>query len=137
MANPETLVERYAAAVQAVDKEALLALYAPTARIFDMTMPWQSSGRDEWSAQLEDWFTHMREHGGEAVATNVEIQATSDMALLTMYMRYSDQDEDSENESITNRLTWVAVPHGDDWVIVHEHTSVPLSDDDMSPVFAP
>ena len=61
---------------------------------------------------------------------------TDDMALLTMFMHYSDQREDGENEGMSNRLTWVAVPNGDDWVILHEHTSVPLNDD-MGPILEP
>lgn len=137
MNNPETLIDRYTAAVQAVDKEALLALYSPAARIFDAFTPWQSRGTGEWSAQLESWFSHMRKHGGEAIATEIDVQATTQMALLTMVMRYSEQNEDGKNEGMSNRLTWVAIPHGDDWLIVHEHTSVPLNEETMSPVFEP
>lgn len=137
MNNPETLIDRYTAAVQAVDKEALLALYSPAARIFDAFTPWQSRGTGEWGAQLEGWFSHMRNHGGEAIATEVDVQVTTQMALLTMVMRYSEQNEDGKNEGMSNRLTWVALPDGDDWLIVHEHTSVPLNEETMSPVFEP
>jgi ketosteroid isomerase-like protein len=136
MNDPRTLIDRYTAAVEAVDKQALLELYSPGARIFDAFMQWECRGPEEWSAHLEDWFSHMSSHGSAASATDVEIRATDEMALLTMFMHYSDQREDGENEGMSNRLTWVAVPNGDDWVIIHEHTSVPLNDD-MLPILEP
>jgi ketosteroid isomerase-like protein len=136
MNDPRTLIDRYTAAVEAVDKQALLKLYSSEARLFDAFMQWECRGTGAWSAQLEDWFSHMSTHGSSAKATDVEIQATDDMAMLTMFMHYSDQREDGENEGMSNRLTWVAVPNGDDWTILHEHTSVPLNDD-MKPILEP
>ena len=136
MKSPETLIERYTAAAMATDRDALMALYAPGVRIFDMMMPWQVRGAVEWEPIIDDWFTHAGT-GSDVKASDVEVKATDGMALLTMNMFYGNIGADDEQESMVNRLTWIAVPDGDDWKIIHEHTSVPLSNEDMSPVYAP
>lgn len=136
MTTPESLIDRYIAAATAIDKNALLALYSPTVRIFDMSMPWQHSSLQSWSEMVDNWFGHMGTHP-EAVASNVEIHATEELALITMFMGYYHDDAEGNRDGMTNRITWVAVPEGDDWRIVHEHTSVPLTMDELTPVFEP
>lgn len=126
MGNPETLVDRYTAAIEAVDKDAMLALYAPEARVFDMTMPWEHRGREDFGVKLDEWFSHMRGIKTEAIVWDIEVRATDEMALLTMMIGYYDTNEQGKRDGMNNRLTWVAVPAGDDWLIVHEHTSAPL-----------
>lgn len=136
MKSPRTLIERYTAAVIATDHDALMQLYVPNVRIYDTMLPWEYRTTDEWSTFVENWFSEVR-NNPQAEARNVEVVETDGMALLTMSMYYAHTGNDGQVMGLTNRLTWVAVPNGDDWEIVHEHTSVPLKMDDMSPQFEP
>lgn len=135
--DPKTILERYSAAVASNDIEALLALYAPEARVFDMTMPWQHLNLDGWREKTSDWFHHMRGLEAAANASEVEMHTSDGMALMTMLMAYYDVNDKGEREGMTNRLTWVLVPAGDDWKILHEHTSAPLSQDEFEVVMEP
>ena len=137
MNNPESLLSKYIAAVEAADEDALLALYTPNARIFDMTMPWEHSDQQSWRAMATDWFRHVRNHGSGADVTRVETHETESMVLMTFFIDYFDLNEQGEREGMSNRLSWVLVPDGEDWKILHEHTSVPLTGDTMAPVFQP
>lgn len=136
MTSPETLVERYTAAATALDKEALLGLYQSDMRMFDLMLPWQIRGTEEWASRVDTWFSGVGTEP-EVNASDVEVITTGKMTLLTMNMAYYHVNAEGDREGMTNRLTWVAVPNGDDWKIIHEHTSVPLLEDDMSPQFEP
>lgn len=136
MKSPETLVDRYTVAAATTDRDALLALYAPDVRMFDMMLPWQISGTEEWAPRIDNWFSGVGTQA-EVQARDVEVTTTDGMALLTMNMEYAHIESDGERMAMVNRLTWVVVPHGDDWRIIHEHTSVPLNEDDMTPQFEP
>lgn len=135
MPDPRQLVDRYCHAVATLDPEALATIYAPGVRVFDLLLPIQLRGHAQWREQADSWFG-MSNDTTRASASEVEVRQTTEMALLTMLMEYS-HEEDGERLTVLNRLTWVAVPHGEEWRIVHEHTSVPLAPDDMAPVFGP
>lgn len=134
MPAPETLIDRYTAAAIALDREALLALYHDDILLYDLMLPWQISGTGAWSAKIDSWFSGV---GSDPVveASDVAVTTLGEAALLTMTMHYGHTDEDGTSMRMANRLTWVAVAAGDDWKILHEHTSVPLDEQTMSPQF--
>lgn len=133
MNDPKTLIDRYIAAAEALDADALIALYAPDLRLFDLMTPWQRTSADEWRAGIDDWFQHTGDDP-KLTASQIEVKQTEGMALLTMVMEYTHV-ENGKRVGMPNRLTWVAVPDGGDWLIVHEHTSVPLQEPEMTPQF--
>lgn len=135
MNAPETILQRYIDAVNTSNKEALLALYVPDVRIYDMSAPWEHQGIASWSSMVDQWFGHVRELKPEAVATNIQVHKTGEMALMTMFMEFADFDENGERGGMQTRLSWVLIPDGNDWKILHEHNSVPLHQDDMTPIF--
>ena len=52
------------------------------------------------------------------------------MALLTASLTYRAVDPaGTELRSLDNRLSWVLRQRGGRWLVVHEHTSVPLAHD--------
>lgn len=137
MKSPQTLIDRYATAVAELDREAMVSLYSPTLRMFDMVEPWELRGLAAWQARVESWFSDTQGSSPKAIPRDVEIQTTNEMALVTMLIAYEDADDSGTRVSMTNRLTWIAIPDGDDWKIIHEHTSVPLDEESMSPQFQP
>lgn len=137
MKTPESVLERYTEAVRTLDKQALLALYSPELRMFDMMAPFEIHGPEGFALRVSQWFDEIDEKDPKAEATEIESKVVDGLAYMTMLMRYSDAGEDDERRSMTNRLTWVLVPDGDDWKIIHEHTSVPLSEEDMTPIYEP
>lgn len=137
MKSPESILERYSNAVENADKQALLALYSPKARIFDMTMPWEHRNLETWSDMIQQWFTHIKSTNGGAEASRIETHIADSLVVMTMFMDYYDTNEQGGRDTMTNRLTWVLEPDGDDWKIIHEHTSAPLTEDEMTPVWNP
>lgn len=137
MKSPETVLERYIDAIQTLNKQAMDNLYARELRMFDMTSPFELRGAGAFAQRVDQWFDDTADMNMNAEASSVESKIVDGMAYMTMFMRYSDTDKDGAQNGMTNRLTWVLVPDGDDWKILHEHTSVPLNEEDMSPQFEP
>lgn len=138
MKSPQTVLDRYIEAVQTLNKQALLDLYSPELRMFDMMAPFEFHGPGEFARRVNQWFDEVDGKEANAKATNIESKVVDGLAYMSMFMRYSDRDEHGEPRGMTNRLTWILVPAGDDWKILHEHTSVPLTEsEDMAPQFEP
>lgn len=136
MKSPETLIERYTQAATNLNRDALISLYAHDVRIFDLMAPWQNHGSDEWASRIDHWFSGVGSDPA-ITASEIEVTTTEGMAVLSMNMGYYHTNQEGNREGMTNRLTWVAVPDGDDWKIIHEHTSIPLNEADMTPIFEP
>lgn len=137
MRTPETVLERYSEAVRTLDKDAMLALYSPQMRVFDMMAPFELRGPEGFANRIESWFSEVDAKDARAEASDVEVRTADGLASMTMFMRYSDAGENGERRSMTNRLTWILEQEGDDWKIIHEHTSVPLNEEDMAPIYEP
>lgn len=136
MKTVQTVIDRYTAAVESLDADAMLALYAPDARIFDMVMPWEHRSAESFRALVEQWF-NMTGANPTVKFNDVSIVEADAIAVLTAIVDYLDDGKNGERNCMSNRLTWVLQPGGDELLITHEHTSAPLSDEDeaMPPVF--
>jgi uncharacterized protein (TIGR02246 family) len=119
--------ENYQRAVHEKDVAAFLALYHPSARVFDTWGVWSYEGETARRKVIEQWFSSL---GAERVAVTFDrLQATvtGELATLTARVIYAAiSASGTELRSMQNRLTWVLKRDGDAWKIIHEHTSVPI-----------
>lgn len=133
----EELFDRYAAAVDALDVDAFMALYDDDIRSFDMWGRWSYDGAGEYRAMAEEWFGGL---GGDRVAVEFdEIRAVEgdDVAAASAFVTFRGISAAGEElRSMNNRMTWVLrrTPDGT-WRIVHEHTSAPLDPETTKAMF--
>ena len=131
------MLDAYAAAVWAKDADAFMSLYAPEIRVFDPWGVWSYEGAAAWRGMAEEWFGSL---GGERVRVEAEetrIVPGEQLASLTAFLKYTAlADDGRELRSMQNRLTWVLRLEGENWKIVHEHTSVPVGFEDMKAILA-
>lgn len=130
----EDLFDRYVAAVNASDPEALLALYADDVHIFDMMEPFERHGRDSGREMIQAW---LGEEGTtqDCRIEDLHILERDDLATARAAVRYGMTMADGMQHAMWNRATWTLQRIDGTWKIVTEHTSVPLGVDDMQPVF--
>ena len=64
--------------------------------------------------------------------TDVSVHQNDAFALITAMLDFEDASAD-EPDLAPQRLTWVLVQSGDDWLILHEHNSVPLNNGATAP----
>lgn len=131
------VIESYQVAVWEKNAQALLQLYAPDVRVFDTWEAWTYEGGEAWRQVIEKWFASL-DDGRVKVRLN-DVQITSEpasLALVTASISYVGiSAEGQELRAIKERLTWVLRLEGNDWKIVHQHSSVPIGLHDSKAVF--
>ena len=125
----------YQAAVLAKDVAAFVAIYADDAQIFELWGAWQHDIAS-WREMAQGWFAFLGNERSVVEAHGVRTQMSGDMALLTASLTYRAVDPaGTELRSLDNRLSWVLRERGGRWLVVHEHTSVPLAHDGGKGIF--
>ncbi len=132
MTGIDAAFDAYRDAVWARDADALLALYAPDVRVFDTWGIWSHEGIEGWAAAVRGWLGSL---GAERVAVEVSdrrIVEGQDLASASACVTYAAIAEDGRRlRSMQNRLSWVLARRDGRWLIIHEHTSVPIGHDDL------
>jgi len=130
--TPTAVLQAYASAVYDRNVEAFLQLYDPNARVYDTWGVWSYEGTPSRRQAIEGWFSSL---GQERVKVSFdEVQATEgkELALLTATGRYAATGADGvEIRAMQNRFTWGLKLIDDRWLIIHEHTSVPIGFSDL------
>jgi uncharacterized protein (TIGR02246 family) len=124
-------IEAYRAAVLARDVEALLALYSPQVRVYDLWGSWSEEGMAARRSAVEEWFGSLGEETVHVSMAEVRAQLGADLAVVEAFTRFEARDPSGAVlRWMANRLTWVLVPDATGrWRIVHEHTSAPVDPD--------
>lgn len=127
-----TLFEAYRAAVRARDVEGFCKLYHPDARIFDAWETWSYEGRDAWRKVIEYWFGSLGEETVEVTVEYVQITAGNGFGIVSAGLTYAALSPIGQVlRSMQNRLSWGLVRDADRWLIMHEHTSMPIAHEGM------
>jgi uncharacterized protein (TIGR02246 family) len=120
----------YQAAVLAKDVDAFVSIYADDARIFELWGTWEHD-IGSWREMAKGWFAFLDDQRSVVTAHDVRTQVAGDMAMLSASLTYAAVDAGGQPlRSLDNRLTWVLRQRGGRWLVVHEHTSVPLAHED-------
>jgi len=120
----------YQAAVLAKDVDAFVSIYADDARIFELWGTWEHD-IGSWREMAKGWFAFLGDQRSVVTAHDVRTQVAGDMAMLSASLTYAAVDAGGQPlRSLDNRLTWVLRQRGGRWLVVHEHTSVPLAHED-------
>ncbi|MES2222362.1 MAG: nuclear transport factor 2 family protein [Acidobacteriota bacterium] len=120
------LFARWVAAVQAEDLSGIRGNHATDILMFDVPPPFLSRGLD---AYMETWniFFSSQARPIEFWFEDTQITAGDDVAFLTAtgHCGYIEQGEKTD---LNFRLTMGLRKDGDNWVIVHEHHSIPAQE---------
>ena len=129
----QSVIDRYVEAVKASDAEALLALYGDDVHVYDLMAPFERHGKDSSRELIEAWLNG----GGEQDCSveDIVVLEELDLAVARASIRYGYTGEDGTKHNMWNRATWTFRRIDSEWKIVGEHTSVPLSEPDMQPIF--
>jgi len=113
-----TLMEDWAAAVRSKDMTGALAQHADDIVMFDVPLPLQSRGLDEYEKTWELFFANNRGGPGSFELTDLRITAGDTVAYCHALLKIFDSRA---------RLTMGLRKERGQWLIAHEHHSYPLT----------
>ena len=120
------LVESWARAVRAKDFDGILANHSTDMLMFDVPPPIQSNGiqayRKTW-----DLFFSWSDDPVVFDIKHMDITAGTDVAFVAALMRCAGTEKNGERIDLEFRLTIGLRKIGDQWMVLHEHHSIPAT----------
>lgn len=120
------LVDNWAKAVRSKNLKEILANHSPDMLMFDVPPPLQSKGIEEYKKSWDIFFSW----SDDPVIfdfTEMCITAGNEVAFVTALMRCAGTETNRERIELAFRLTIGLRKFGDQWMIVHEHHSIPAN----------
>lgn len=134
MSTPRDFLDAYTAAYEALDVDAFLSLYSDDVRVFDVAEPAEYPNKSAWSAQVTGWFGSLA-GSAECEFDDVHIIESEELAVITTHVEYQgtvagEEDEETQEMEIDARATFVLQKFDEEWLVIHEHTSIPVEFDE-------
>jgi uncharacterized protein (TIGR02246 family) len=133
-ADIKALEDRFLAAMKARDVNAIMACYVPDQSlvVFDAVPPRQYTGAD---AYKKDWQAFFALFPGpmDPSINDLEISAGGDVAYSHSIQHVSLMGKDGKKTEMTVRVTDGYKKTNGQWLISHEHVSVPVEIATMKP----
>ncbi|GGS27120.1 YybH family protein [Deinococcus knuensis] len=124
--DPTHILSAYADAVHARDAEALLALYHPHVTVYDMWEHWLYDGQPQWRGMIESWFASLGDERVQVTFDDIRSTVTPELALMHAFATYTGLSATGERlRAMNNRISLTLTRSGDNWLILHEHSSAP------------
>ena len=120
------LVESWARAVRAKDLDGILANHSTDILMFDVPPPLQSKGIEAYKKTWELFFSWSNDPVVFDIK-DMDIIAGTDVAFVAALMRCAGTEKNGERIELEFRLTIGLRRIGDQWMVLHEHHSIPAS----------
>jgi uncharacterized protein (TIGR02246 family) len=130
----KALEDQFVAAIKAKDLDAIMKVYVPdqTLFVFDVTPPRQYVGA---AAYRKDWQEFLDSFDGPITfeLTDLDIAADDNLAYSHSIQRVAGTDKKGKKLDLTVRVTDVYKKINGNWLVIHEHVSVPVDLDTAKP----
>lgn len=120
------LVESWARAVRAKDFDGILANHSADMLMFDVPPPVRSKGIEAYR-KTWDLFFSWSDDPVVFDIKDIDITAGTDVAFVAALMRCAGTEKDGERIELEFRLTIGLRKIGGQWMVLHEHHSIPAS----------
>jgi uncharacterized protein (TIGR02246 family) len=120
------LVENWARAVRAKDLDGILANHSTDMLMFDVPPPMQSKGIEAYRTTWDLFFSW----SDDPVVFDIDdihITAGTDVAFVAALMRCAGTEKNGERIELDFRLTIGLGKIEGQWIVMHEHHSIPAS----------
>ena len=124
-AEVRALLDNWSATVRARDIDGLMSLYAPGIVYFDVVPPLRVVGAEAVRRNFLRWFDGWKSGIGSE-SRDLVIHASGDTAIAFKLHRTSGTQKDGRAVGFWVRVTCCCQRLNDQWLITHEHVSVPI-----------
>jgi ketosteroid isomerase-like protein len=118
------LLENWAASVRRKDYEGILANHSQEIVMFDLPAPLQSKGLEAYKKTWDLFFGWYKDSPSFEIC-EMKITAGKDVAFANALMRCVGTQQNGSRSDLDFRLTVGLSKIDDEWVITHEHHSIP------------
>lgn len=118
-------IELWARAVRAKDIDGVMSHCSPGILLFDLAPPLQHRGADAYRRGLEEWFTTFQGPVGLEIR-DLGVVAGESVAFCHSLNRISGTRTNREETDVWVRATSCWRKVGSDWLLAHDHVSVPF-----------
>jgi uncharacterized protein (TIGR02246 family) len=119
-----SLVENWAKAVREKDIDGILAHHTDDIVMFDVPPPFQSKGIAAYRKTWDTFYAWAKDSGVFDIL-EMEVMAGSNVAFCYASMRCAGYSDSGKREELKFRLTIGLKKIDDQWMIAHEHHSLP------------
>lgn len=119
------LIQGWLTAVRAKDVEALMPYYEPDILVYDLAPPLLQQGAAANQNNWQEWFASFRGPVGYEIH-HLRISVGHDVAFSTSVNRISGMRTTGEQTDVWVRATVCYRKQDGQWLIAHEHASVPF-----------
>lgn len=137
--NVQDVLEQYKSAIHERDIERFLSIYDPDVHIYDCWGNWECKGLSSWKENVTAWFTGLKDEKEflKVDFQDMMIEETMNLAFAHCAVTFAAHKEASGEKlrQMTNRFTFCLKKPEDTWLIVHEHSSLPISMEDGKGMF--
>ena len=117
--DANALLDRWVAAFNANDAQAVTALYTPDAILLGTSSPVISQGTD----QILQYFARLPNSGSQVRINERHLLVLDDDSVIVAGFYDYELAQGGRAVLAPARFTMVMVKHGDRWLIAHEHSS--------------
>jgi ketosteroid isomerase-like protein len=110
------------------DTESMIALYHDNVVIFDMWNQGYQTGLTEWSNVIKGWLGSLGDEKVNVIFEMIEIHEGNDVGFGSALITYQAiSTSNTILRSMKNRVTLGFIKQGDEWKVIHQHTSAPIN----------
>jgi uncharacterized protein (TIGR02246 family) len=120
------VVENWARAVRAQDLKGILANHSADMLMFDVPPPLESRGIEAYRKTWDTFFAWSQDSGVFDI-TEMNITASDEVAFVTALMRCAGTEANGGKTELEFRLTIGLRKIDGQWLVLHEHHSIPAS----------
>lgn len=126
------VISAYQRAVKNKDVDGFMALYADDLIVYDTWDKWTYEGLEPLRAMVVDWFSSLGDENVTAETSELKIIEGGKLSTAHAIVRFTAfSAEGKELRHLYNRFTWVMKKSGEEWQIVHEHSSSPIGSEGL------
>jgi len=136
MINPSEFFEHYGQAAYSKNRELMIGLYHHEAELFDMWNSYHLQGIEKIGTMVDAWFTSLGNEQLEVEFGAIDIKQGEQIAFAYGFVHYRALDDEGKIlRQMRNRMTVCLIKINSAWLVLHQHTSIPISSEDIKGVF--
>ena len=132
------LCETYKTCVYKKDYLALSDIYHESIQVFDLWNGGMYESKAEWEDNLRNWLTSLKNEKVEVSFESIKIEANEAVGFAHGFVTYRALDDSNlELRKMKNRFSWGLIKVDGNWLVAHQHTSVPIDFETTKAIFFP